>query len=289
MAKRLAEGRVLAAGLRQHGDEPPAALVQVGHVLGGGQLAVGHVEEVAAAGQFAKQLPGLLVRLVVDRVAAFGAEVDRHAAIVAEREDVEQLLQVRAMVLVVAPGDCQGGPAAAGALFGRIGVVAVEGDRGGVVVQLLEGHVELADRVPDDGQDERRLFAAEQPVQRPPHAVVVEAFQLLGASGPRDPGRSRRPTRRCRTGLARDQQVAHQHQQGLGRGDLHPLVLRRQVLLEELFQAKPLENTVDDGQGSHLHRTQGLPTGAGQSAGTGAFAATVGRENVFVCASQGSP
>jgi hypothetical protein len=85
----------------------------------------------------------------------------RYTAIVADGENVEQLFQVRAMVLVVAPGDRQGGLAAAGALFGRSGVVAVKGDGGGVVVQLFEGHGKLADRVTDDRQDERRLFAAE--------------------------------------------------------------------------------------------------------------------------------
>ena len=115
------------------------------------------------------------MRLVVRGVAAFDAEVDGHAAVVADGKDVEQLLEVRAVVLVVSPGDGQGGPPAAGALLGRVGVVAVEGDGGRVVVQLVEGHGELADRVADERKDEGRQLALEEPAQGPAHAVVVEA------------------------------------------------------------------------------------------------------------------
>src|SRR5262249_36552609 len=71
-------------------DEPAAVLVEVGHVLGGRQLAVGDVEEVAAAGQPAEQPPGLAVRAVVGGVAARDPELDRHGAVPADRADVEQ-------------------------------------------------------------------------------------------------------------------------------------------------------------------------------------------------------
>ncbi len=67
-------------------------LVQIGHVLGSGQLRIGHVEEVATAGQLAEELPGVHVRLVVGGVATSRTEVDGHAAVVAERENVDQLL-----------------------------------------------------------------------------------------------------------------------------------------------------------------------------------------------------
>ena len=111
LGHQCAEGGVFAAGPRQHGDEAALALVEVGHVLAGGQLAVGHVEEVAAAGQLAEQIPGVAMGLVVGHVAAFGAEVQRHAAVGGDREDEQQLLQVGTMVLVVAEGDGQRGAA----------------------------------------------------------------------------------------------------------------------------------------------------------------------------------
>ena len=73
--------------------------MDIGHVLGAGQLAVGHVEEIASAGQATEQVPGGAVGLVVDHVAAGDLEIQgdppsRH------REDVKQLLEVGPMVLL---------------------------------------------------------------------------------------------------------------------------------------------------------------------------------------------
>ena len=111
LGHQLAKGGVFRAGPRQDRDEAALTLVDIGHVLAGGQLAVGHVEEVPPAGQLAEQVPGVAVGLVVGHVAAGRAEVQRHAAIRGDREDEEQLFQVGAMVLVVAEGDGQGGAA----------------------------------------------------------------------------------------------------------------------------------------------------------------------------------
>ena len=57
------------------------ALLDVGHVLGGGQLAVGDVEEVASAGRATEQVPGGAVGLVVGDVAAGELEVQRDRAV----------------------------------------------------------------------------------------------------------------------------------------------------------------------------------------------------------------
>ena len=151
---RGAEGGVFASGSRQDGDEPAAVLVEVGHVLGGGELAVGDVEEVGAAGEFAEEIPGLAVRAVVGGVAALDAELHRDGPVACYRENVKQLFQVGPVVLVVAPGD--GGPelAAEGAFLGGGVVIAVEGDGGGIVVQFVEIDVELADGARGDVEDE---------------------------------------------------------------------------------------------------------------------------------------
>src|SRR5512135_3057516 len=69
VSHQRAEGGILGTRAGQHAQEPAATLMQVGHVLGGGQLTVGHVEEVAAPGQLAQQLPSALVRAVVGGVA----------------------------------------------------------------------------------------------------------------------------------------------------------------------------------------------------------------------------
>ncbi len=52
--ERFAEAGILAPSAGQNAEEPAPMLVEIGHVLGGGQLAVGHVEEVATAGQLGK-------------------------------------------------------------------------------------------------------------------------------------------------------------------------------------------------------------------------------------------
>src|SRR4051812_24195585 len=88
-----AEGGILAPRAGQHAHEPAAAVVEVGHVLGGGQLAVGDVEEVPPPGQLAEQLPGGAVRAVVGGVATLDPELYGHGAVAGDREDVEQLLQ----------------------------------------------------------------------------------------------------------------------------------------------------------------------------------------------------
>ena len=113
-ARPRAEGGVLAPGAGEHGEEPAAVLVDVGHVLGGGELAVGDVEEVAAPGEFAEEVPGLAVRAVVGGVAACDAEVHGHGAVAGDGEDVQELFQVGAVVLVVAPGDGRSGACRAG-------------------------------------------------------------------------------------------------------------------------------------------------------------------------------
>src|SRR5476649_664672 len=66
------------------------------HVLDRYQLAVGHVEKVAASGDLAEQVPGGAVGTVVGDIAMGGAVVDRHTAVVGNGEDIEQLFQVGA-------------------------------------------------------------------------------------------------------------------------------------------------------------------------------------------------
>ena len=166
-------------------------LMDVGHVLGGGQLAVGDVEEVAPAGQLAEQVPGVAVGAVVGGVAALDPELHRHGAVAGDGEDVEQLLEVGAVVLVVAPGDGQPEPSPQGPLpVGRL-VVAVEGDGGGVVVQFVEVDVELADGVGGDGQGQRGDVGVEEAVEAAADAVVVERGELLVGDRPSSPGSCR--------------------------------------------------------------------------------------------------
>ena len=163
-----------SAGSRQHGHEPSAALVQVGHVLSRGQLRVGDVEEVPPPHELAEHVPGRLMGLVVGDVAALHPEVDRHAAVFAHGEDVQELLEVRAVVLVVAPGDGRGQSAALVSLLLAACVGPAEGHGGRVVVQGVETDTELADHGEHQLGQQRRAVGVEQLVQRAADAVVVE-------------------------------------------------------------------------------------------------------------------
>ncbi len=100
---RAREGGVFTAGAGNQGDEPAAALVDIRHVLGSGQLAVGDVEEVVSPGQLAQQVPGGDVGAVVGGVATLDPEVHRHGTVATDGEDVEQLLEVGAVIPCCGP------------------------------------------------------------------------------------------------------------------------------------------------------------------------------------------
>src|SRR5271157_3715658 len=239
-----AEGSVLTARSRQYAEEPAAALMQIGHVLGGSQLAVGDVEEVATASQLAEQLPRALVGAVVGGVTTLDTELHRDGAVAGHGEDVEQLLEVGAVVLVVAPGHRQSQSSSQGPFpLGRL-VVAVESDGGRVVVQLVEAHVEFAHGVGRDLQGQRRDVGVEEAVEGPADAIVVERGELSVRQSQQLRLMASRPLTDTVERLARDQQVAQQHEQGRGRGDASPTVFMGQVVAEELAEAEPAQETL---------------------------------------------
>src|SRR5262245_23366443 len=69
-------------------------------------------------------------------------------------------------------------------------------------------------------------------------------------------------------GLAGDQQVLDEHQEPRGGGDAAASVLAGQVLAEEVPQAQPPEDVVEDRQGGDAPGGQGLSGGAGRLAGS---------------------
>jgi hypothetical protein len=77
------------------------------------------------------------------------------------------------VVLVVTVGDAQR-RLPADESSARRGVLAVQGDRGGVVVELVERHVELPDHVDDELCEQRRAIGVEQPIEAACHPVVLE-------------------------------------------------------------------------------------------------------------------
>ncbi len=87
--------------------------------------------------------------LIIGGVAVVGLAMDRDRAVGADRDAVQQLFEIGAVVLAVAEGDARRPVGLLGAGLRRVG--AREGDGGGVLVKLAQVDVELADGTDDQG------------------------------------------------------------------------------------------------------------------------------------------
>ena len=118
------------------------------------------------------------MRSIVGRVATGRREVNRYPTILRDRQNVEQLLEIGAMILVVAPRDSQRRhtltPSRDRRLF--VGPMKRHGRR--VVVQFIQAEVEVPNNVFDQLHDERSVDAFEQPIQTPPQSIIIEMLHL---------------------------------------------------------------------------------------------------------------
>jgi hypothetical protein len=87
--ERVAEGFVLGSGPGKHGEEPALMLMDVGHVVGAGQLAIRDVKKISLSGQATEEIPGRAIGLVVGHIAASDLEIQRNRAVPRHREDIE--------------------------------------------------------------------------------------------------------------------------------------------------------------------------------------------------------
>jgi hypothetical protein len=131
-------------------------------------------------------------------------------------------------------------------LVGRVGVVAVERDRGGVVVPLVKPHAELGDGVSRDRQGEGTAVVLEQSVETPPHAVVIERGDLPFGEPEQFGDMPRRPLADAVEGLARHEQVLEEDQKPDGRIDAATSVLRGQIGAEVLPESQAFEDAIED-------------------------------------------
>src|SRR5262249_11375165 len=114
------------------------------------------------------------------------------------------------MVLVVSPGHRQPQPAPQGPLPLGTLIIAVEGDGGRVVVQLVQIDGELADRLDDDRQGQGGDVGVEEAVEAATDAIVVERGQLSRAQPEEFGDVPRGPLADAVEGLAADQEVLEQ-------------------------------------------------------------------------------
>ncbi len=243
------EEGVLLACPGEHGDEPPAVSGDVGHRLTVGELGVGHVEEVGPPEQLDEGVPGGDVGGVVVGGAALDAVGDRHRPVGGDGEDPHQLLEIGAVVLVVAEGDRRGRLAAPDSP-GRRAVGAREGDRRRVVVQLGAVDLELGDGPQHERRHEARAIGVEQAKQGSADPVVVQQGRLAGAEPEHRRAEGSRPLAERVDGLSVEHQVAHHDPEGDGRRQLHAAILVGHVALEELGHRETPQEVVDDRHGA---------------------------------------
>ncbi len=106
-------------------------------------------------------------------------DVDRHGAVATDGKDPEQVLEVRAVILVMAEGHDEGRLSP----HERAGcpiVGAVQGEARRVVVELRERDLELLDHVDHEIGQQGAAVGVEQPIQRPPDPIVVQESGLVG-------------------------------------------------------------------------------------------------------------
>ena len=156
----FAKELIFAPRTRHHGDEAPARAVDETQVIVAAELGIGDVEKIGAPGHGAQRRPGLDMRNRIVGVAVGGAKLHRYAAIGIGGEDEQQLLQIRAVVLRVAISDrrCALAGPSRGAL---VAVLTTEGNRGAVVMQLLELHGKALRHCQHDLGQQRRPIGLE--------------------------------------------------------------------------------------------------------------------------------
>ena len=115
----------------------------------------------------AQERPGIAVHGIVGGVAVVDLAMDRHGAVGADGDAVQELFQIRTMVFAVAEGDAR--RAFGGVGGGLAGVVAAEADGGGILMQLLQVELEGADGLHDQG---RALDGG-------PERLLADAFGVL--------------------------------------------------------------------------------------------------------------
>ena len=241
------EERILLAGARQHRDEAAPMLVDVLERLARAELAVRDIEEVRRAHQGAKHLPCLAVGGAVFRVAVGHLDVDGDGAVGAHREDPEELFEIGPMVLIVAERHDQRGPAPDQAA-GGLGVLAVERQARGVVVQLLQRDRELLDHVHHEGGQQRVRVGIEQSIQGSAHAIVVEESDLLRAQSQEGGDPPPRPFPQPVERHAGQHEIAREDTESGTRRQLRAGVGRRQVARQELLESQAPQDVVHEGQ-----------------------------------------
>ena len=100
-----------------------------------------------------------------------------------------------------------------------------------------------------DGEGERGDVGVEEAVEAAADAVVVERRELVRGQSQQLGQMPRGPLADAVEGLARDQEVLEQDQEGGCRGNTRSCVFAGQMIAEEDLQAKTRDEPIEDRQG----------------------------------------
>ncbi len=114
--------------------------------------------------------------LVIGGVAVVDLAVDGHGSVGRHRAVVQQLLEIGAVIFVVALGDARRTVALLGGRL--IGILSGEGDGGRVLVHLLEDELEDVNGAKGNGGKQTGAISAKQVIQGATAAVIVEQSGL---------------------------------------------------------------------------------------------------------------
>ena len=226
------------------------------HVLPITQLAVSDIQEVRVANDLSQERPGLSMDLIVGGVAVVGLAVDWDRSVGGDGDPKEELLQIGAVILVVAKRDTRRPVELVGG--GLVGIVATEGDGGGILVQLVEANVELADSSNDQGSQEAGAVGTVEVIEGPAETIVVERGQLIGLQSEVFGYAAGSPGGEGVEGLAGQEEIGQQYAQDRSGGKRRLAAGQgREVLLEEFRKLQSTEEVANQWNGADFQGFQG--------------------------------
>src|SRR5262245_21785720 len=250
---------VFPARSREDGDETPLGVVNSIHVLAGAELRVCDVEEVRRSMEITKGGPGLPVGRGITGVAVVAAEVDRDAPIECRGHAVEELLQVRTLVLGVAVGDPGSASPTDEVALAAGTVLSAEADGGGIIVDLLQGDPEDSNGRGHESGEQVPAVCLEETIEAPTDGVISEGLHLVGLEAE---GLGSKPVDDfvlAVDGFTLDQDGPQQHAQPLRHWEAGTGISGGHKGLEKGRDVQSVEEVVDDRKGPETRSFQGKP------------------------------
>lgn len=252
----LAKPVGLIAGSGHDRQEPSVADGNEAHVLSRAKFAVRHVEEVRVAADSLDEQPGIDVNGIVGGVAIVGLGVDGHGTVGGDGDAVKQLLEIGAVILVVTEGNVWW-PVRLPRI-GLVGVLAGDGNGGGILVDLPKFDGELANDTHDEYGEETGSVGSVEVIESSPDAIVVEQSNLLGEQSQVFGYASCGPFGKGIEWPSCDDEVGQKHSEGNRCGQCRTSSRQvGKVLREQLCDLQTLEEMPHDGCGTDLKRFEG--------------------------------